>query len=161
MYIWGGTQSHDMFICLSAPKSLFDFRPLSFNGCLVLVQKIAVVQTDHLRRGIGNFLTLRGSSFEAYVVEVIAPMEFDPRWGDGHTVPKRRAPITQWHGVIIRNCAATKVWKLTKYLKLVATAVWQIFFCSPSLSESHPTGHSVTCSFGTAIRRHEQTEHNN
>lgn len=146
----------------AAPKLPVNVRPLSVNGFLVWVQKIAVVQTDHLRRGIGNFLTLRGSSFEANVVEVIAAMEFDPRRRDGQAMPKRRAPISQWHGVIIRNCAAAKLCKLTKYLKLATTAVWKIFFCSPLWSESHPIGHSLTCSFDTAKRRpSEQTEHNN
>jgi hypothetical protein len=135
---------------------------LIVNTFLVWVQKIAVVQTDHLMRGIGSFWSLRGSSFEAYVVEVISPMVFDPWWRDDHAVPKRRALITQWHGVIFRIYAAAKVWRLTLCIKLAATAVWQILFSAHRYNQSLiPTGHCLTYSFDTAIRRPEGTEHNN
>jgi hypothetical protein len=46
-------------------------------------------------------------------------------------------------------------------IKLVTTAIWQIFFCPPLWSESHLIGHSLTCSYETAKRRPEQTEYNN
>lgn len=85
---------------------------LVVNGCLVWVQKMTIVKTGHPRRGIGNFWILRGLCFEAYVIEGLAPLEFDPWRRDDHAVAKRRAPATRWHDVIFHNCTSAKAYQL-------------------------------------------------
>jgi hypothetical protein len=160
VYLGRNSKSWHVYLTRLLPNCLStSARFVIVDGFLVWVQKISVIKNRSPEERNRTFLKPTWVGFGRLLIEVIAAVEFDPWWRDGHAVPKRREPITQWHGVIIRNCAAAEVRKfnILSWLRLPLGKS----FSTHHNDQSHLIEHSLTYSFDTAIRRSsEQTEHN-